>query len=518
MFIAIRRFPAGLLAAVFAMGLTATTPFAAESAAVVRLDSGRVQGATRGDVTSYKGIPFAPPPVGALRWRAPQPVAAWSGVRSATEFGSPCLQASPNGPGAALSPSPSEDCLYVNVWRPLRARGTLPVMVWIYGGGLLNGAASLPLYDGAQFARRGVILVSFNYRLGRFGIFAHPALSREAADGGRIANYGLMDQIAALEWVQRNIRAFGGDPHRVTIFGESAGAASVDILLATQAARGLFQGAIAESGYGRANFARLTTMSPDDKLPAEQDGVALMKAIGVETDDPAILRAVPAAEIQAKASYNMATFGFILDGKLLTQDLWAYYRQGTEAPVPLVIGSNSLETPAPPGANSPFAHQLDPYVHPDEKASLEAVYGSREALDLNLSSDVVFDGQGRSLALMHAAHGFPTFVYRFSAVPASLADRLRGAPHASELPYVFDNLDAVPTLKMQARDQALSDALIAYWVAFAKTGKPEPQHLPTWPPADGRHIMDFTNDGPKPGIDERTERYEALARLVDPRS
>jgi para-nitrobenzyl esterase len=456
--------------------------------------------------------------VGALRWRAPQPIAAWHGVRSAAEFGSPCLQVNPTGPGATGSPPPSEDCLYLNVWRPARARGALPVMVWIYGGGLLNGASSLPLYDGSQFARRGVILVSFNYRLGRFGIFAHPALSREAADGGRIANYGLMDQIAALEWVQRNIRAFGGDPHRVTIFGESAGAASVDILLATRAAQGLFQGAIAESGYGRASFTRLARVAPDGKRPAEEDGVALMKAIGIDTGDPAALRAVPATEIEAKATYDMATFGFILDGKLLTEDLWATYRAGAEAPVPLIVGSNSLETPAARTPDSPFAHQLDPFVHPEDRATLETAYGGREALELNLSSDVVFGGQGRSLALLHAGHGHPTYIYRFSAVPASIADRFRGAVHASELPYVFDNLEAVPALKFEARDQSLSDAMIAYWVAFAKRGQPEPAGFPEWPRADGRHIMEFTDFGPKPGIDDRSERYEALARIVDPRS
>jgi len=292
----------------------------------IHIEAGTLQGVTSGDVTSFRGIPFAAPPTGALRWRAPQPVVPWSGILAADHFGSACLQVDAKAVFAAGLAQPSEDCLYLNVWRPTAApaakgvAGLLPVMVWIYGGALLNGTASLPLYDGAQFARRGVVLVSFNYRLGRFGIFAHPALTREAADGGRIANYGLMDQIAALAWVRRNIRAFGGDPQRVTIFGESAGAASVDVLMIARAARGLFQGAIAESGYGRGNFARLSSVAPDGKPPAEQEGVALMKAVGVDTDDADRLRAVPAADLLAKANYTL-DFGFILDGKILTSDL-----------------------------------------------------------------------------------------------------------------------------------------------------------------------------------------------------
>ncbi len=478
---------------------------------------------TSGDVTSFKGIPFAAPPTGALRWRAPQPVASWTGVLAADHFGSACLQSDPKAVIAAGLAPPSEDCLYLNVWRPSSppaasgAHGLLPVMVWIYGGALLNGAASLPLYDGAPFARRGVVLVSFNYRLGRFGIFAHPALTREHADGGRIANYGLMDQIAALDWVHRNIRAFGGDPERVTIFGESAGAASVDVLMITRAARGLFQGAIAESGYGRGNFARLSAVSPDGKPAAEQEGVALMEAVGVDTDDVNRLRAVPAADLLAKATYTL-NFGFILDGRILTADLWQEFRRGREAPVPLIMGSNSLETPPPPpGTVSPFAGQIDPWVHPGEKPGLAAAYGGESTLTRELSSDVVFGGQARSLALLHAAHAHPTWLYRFSAVAASVADRYQGAMHASELPYVFDNLSAA-RWPMGERDQALADAVIGYWVAFAKSGRPEPPGAPPWPLADGRHIMEFTDSGAHPMLDERTTRYEALARLVDPRS
>jgi para-nitrobenzyl esterase len=399
----------------------------------------------------------------------------------------------------------------------MRAPAALPVLVWIHGGALLNGAASLPMYDGSQFARRGVILVSFNYRLGRFGFFAHPALTREAADGGRIANYGLMDQIAALEWVHRNIRAFGGDPRQVTIFGESAGAASVDVLMTVRAARGLFRGAIAESGYGRSDYARLATVSPDGKRAAEQEGVALMNAVGAASDDAATLRTVPAEAIQSQATYDL-NFGFILDGVLLTANLWDDFRHGREAPIPFLLGSNSLETPpAPAGSTSPYAHQLDPFVKVEDRPALATAYGGEPELERNLSSDVVFGGQARSLALLHAGHGYPTYLYRFAAVAESVADRFPGAVHASELPYVFDTLPAA-RWAMGARDQALAEAMISYWIAFARTGRPEPAGLPPWPRADGEHIMLFTDFGPQPAADDRTSRYQALARVVDPRS
>lgn len=246
----------------------ATAGAAAAASELVRIDAGHLRGARDGEVISFKGIPFAAPPVGALRWRAPQPVAGWSGVREAKSFGNACLQPPARSAADALPVPLSEDCLYLNVWRPARASARLPVMVWIHGGSLVTGTASIPVQDGAALARRGVVLVSISYRLGRLGYFAHPALTREAADGGKLANYGLMDQVAALQWVRRNIAAFGGDPARVTIFGQSAGALSVQALMASPPARGLFQRAIVQSGYYRGSYPRLsgvrrsTTASP----------------------------------------------------------------------------------------------------------------------------------------------------------------------------------------------------------------------------------------------------------------
>ena len=250
----------------------------------MRVDSGELQGVVDDGVVSYKGIPFAAPPVGDLRWRPPQPAAPWTGVRQAAEFGADCMQGRfgpPPAPGAPPAPAPSEDCLFLNVWRPASATPTakLPVMVWIHGGGFMGGSGSSPITSGTQFAKQGVVLVSLNYRLGRFGFFAFPALSRERPDETK-GNYAYMDQIAALQWVKRNIAAFGGDPNNVTIFGFSAGGVSVHSLLASPMARGLFHKAIAESGGSRdsvltARPMREDGVDPNYPVSAETIGIEL---------------------------------------------------------------------------------------------------------------------------------------------------------------------------------------------------------------------------------------------------
>ncbi len=488
--------------------------------ATVKTDSGIVEGVAADHVISFKGIPYAAPPVGPLRWRAPQPAAPWQGTRKADSFGNICIPASDEMDNFPGRPPASEDCLTVNVWRPQSGAGQLPVLVWIHGGGLVAGSSTLPAYDGAAFAGRGVILVSMNYRLGKFGFFAHPALSRENADDGRLANYGLMDQIAALQWVHRNIVAFGGDPGRVTIFGESAGAASVDILMAIPSARGLFQGAISQSGYGRAPFQRLSTVAPVDTTSAEDDGVALMRAVGVTGDDPAALRAVPAMAIKDNTDYASQTM-FILDGKVVPEDLWEAFRNRREAPIPFLLGSNSLEFPpakdAKPAQTEAMENFLARYIKPDERAALYRAYGGEAAFKENLNSDILFGEQARALALLHTQNGAPTYRYRFSAVAASVADTLKGAPHASEIPYVFNTLPAAHWA-MGARDRKLADAMTDYWVAFARYGAPKAQGLPAWPMVSGDNLMDFTDDGPKPMQDPRRAPLKALSKVVDPRS
>ena len=303
----------------------------------VALDTGLVTGLEHEGVEFFKGIPYAAPPVGSLRWRAPQPAAPWQGVRAATAFGKSCPQSLRPEKPLKLE-DVSEDCLTLNVWRPVGA-SRLPVMVWIHGGGLTEGSSAFTSSDGTAFARGGVMLVAINYRLGRLGLFAHPALTKENADGGRLANYGLMDQIAALAWVKRNIAAFGGDPNNVTIFGESAGGASVDTLMISPLALGLFHAAISQSGYGRGAFQRVSTISSEGVRSGETEGVMFAESLGLKGDDLAGLRAVPAQKIAEMPIASEKLYHFMLDGKVITRDMWDVFRSNEEAPVPFMIGS-----------------------------------------------------------------------------------------------------------------------------------------------------------------------------------
>jgi len=272
--------PRGPCAVLIALAIIAMAPARSATAPLeVRVDGGVIRGALERNVIAYKGIPYAAPPVGVLRWAPPRPVKPWKGVRRARRFGPDCAQLPTPGDDAPLRTLPKESCLYINLWRPRGPARHLPVMVWIYGGGFVDGGTSPAAYDGTQFARDGVVLVSFNYRLGNFGFFAFPALSR-AQSGKLLGNYAFMDQIAALEWVRHNVAAFGGDPHNVTVFGESAGGMSVHALLMTPLAQGLFQRAIIESGAGRDNIlrARPLTGAADS---AEAVGVRLARHLGI---------------------------------------------------------------------------------------------------------------------------------------------------------------------------------------------------------------------------------------------
>src|SRR6185312_1782673 len=287
----------------------AALPLAAHAASFpteVKIDSGAIAGSVSDGVLSFKGVPFAQPPVGPLRWRAPQPATPWTGVRQSTEYGHDCAQLPFPSDAAPLGTKPDEDCLVMNVWRPANSEGRkLPVMVWIYGGGFVNGGSSPEVYSGAQFAKHGIVFVSFNYRLGRFGFFAHPALTKANADGGLLGNYAYMDQIAALKWVQRNAAAFGGDASNVTVFGESAGGGSVHMLLTSPLARGLFEKAVIESGGGRGGL--MGSRSVHDQ---EGTGVAFAKANGIVGDGPealAALRALPQEKLVN--GLNMASMG-----------------------------------------------------------------------------------------------------------------------------------------------------------------------------------------------------------------
>ncbi len=485
-----------------------------------RIDTGRLQGVASGDVLAFKGIPYAAAPVGALRWRAPQPAPKWSGVRDASQFGNACIQEGRQGKGAEeLGASESEDCLYLNVWRPNTTARDLPVMFYIHGGSFLNGASSQPMISGDRLAKRGVVVVSINYRMGWLGIFGHPALTREAADGGRLANYGLMDQVAALRWAQRNIRAFGGDPQRVTIFGESAGAASVLALLVTPDARGLFAGAISESGYWRGPWARLSQTAPNGRKSAEASGVEALAAIGVQANDVATLRALTTEQLQKLPGHGFEGANFVRDGKVLPEDLWVAFRAGHEAPVRLMIGANDLETPIAlaPQMQAMRTKLLLPFMSEQEQASLAPAYGGEATLGKHLASDFSFAAHSWSLARLHRSHGFPAFRYRFAAMSDAMAEKLEGTPHAGELPYVFGTLEHA-RWPMGERDATVSDVTMRYWTSFAREGKLQPAGLPACPMSDGDMILRISNSGPFVEVDDRASRYEALGKLLDPRS
>ncbi len=503
-------------------------PMAAAAAsfpAEVKIESGALSGAASDGVLSFKGVPFAAPPVGALRWRAPQPAAAWAGVRPATEYGHDCMQLPFPSDAAPLGTKPDEDCLVVNVWRPAESTGRkLPVMVWIYGGGFVNGGSSPAVYDGSQFARRGIVFVSFNYRLGRFGFFAHPELTRENADGGLLGNYGYMDQIAALKWVRRNIAAFGGDASNVTVFGESAGGGSVHMLLTSPLAKGLFAKAVIESGGGRGSFGGRTVQD------AEPIGVALARANGIQSDGPeglAALRALPPEKIVA--GLNMASMGAaaqtygggpLLDGRIVVENPDQAYRGGRNARVPVMIGANSADI----GFAS--ARTMDDLLSPfgANRERARAVYdpansGDVRAVGARIAMDRTMEEPARFTAAEFARQGLPSYEYRFSYVADSMRRQWPGAPHATEIPYVFDTVAAKYGKDLTPADEATARAANAYWANFAETGDPNGPGLPPWPryatASDG--IMDFTPDGPKGGPDPWKARLDLTAAVADAR-
>jgi len=448
-----------LLAAALALG--APLALAAPAGPVVAIDSGKLEGKVDGGVASWKGIPFAAPPVDALRWRAPQPVQPWTDVRQATAYAADCMQLPFPSDAAPLGTQPDEDCLYLNVWKPADAKGKLPVLVWIYGGGFVNGGSSPPTYSGAALARQGVMVISFNYRIGRFGFFAHPQLTREAGDGAPLGNYGFMDQIAALEWIKRNAAAFGGDPSNVTISGESAGGMSVNFLLTSAQSRGLFAKAVVMSG-GDGGAA------PTSPASAEKTGQAFAASKGIAHDDPAALeklRALPAEQVVD--GMNLATFrqpaaaatyhGPFVDGKVAL-DSGAAFGAGRMHKVPVMIGATSADIGGKTG-----------YM----------VAGAR------------------SLAATLADHGVPVYAYRFSYVADSVAKPGAGAGHATDIPYFFDTVAIKYGAPASARDIAVGKAMSTYMVNFAKRGDPNGAGLPAWPryARASDRLMDFSAGG-----------------------
>ena len=499
-------------------------PLAAQE--IVSIQTGKIQGVAADGLIAFKGIPFAAPPVGDLRWRPPQPPAKWHGVRSAAEYAHDCMQLPFPSDAAPLGTPPAEDCLYLNVWTPSpRSATPMPVMVWIYGGGFVNGGSSPAVYDGSQFARDGVVFVSFNYRLGRFGFFAHPALTQEAA-GGLVGNYAYMDQLAALHWVQRNIKAFGGDPNNVTVFGESAGGGSVHMLLTSPLARGLFQKAIIESGGGR-GFGGGTPHLHDavnGRPSAEECGVAFAQSKGITGTDAAVLRqlrALPAEDVVN--GLNMASMmqaaktycGPMIDGKIVTEETSAAYLAGTQQHVPVMVGVNSLEM----GFMRGNAHQ-DPFTSFGPKAAeARAAYDPDHTGDMTWTGAAIMSDRGmvepaRFVARTLSQAGQRVYEYRFSYVATSMRSTWPdGAVHASEIPYVFDTVKARYGAALTPDDEKVAETMHAYWVQFAKTGHPDPPGLPPWPQysISTDMLMNFTPAGPEPEADPWKARLDLVA-------
>jgi para-nitrobenzyl esterase len=443
----------------------------------VTVETGVLGGSGVGSIEVFKGIPFAAPPIGPLRWKPPQPAAPWTGVRPALDYGPACPQVvdpggKPNGGGYA-GPT-SED-----VFAPVHAHKA-PVMVWIFGGGNTAGANSIAPNDGTAFARDGVILVSVNYRLGALGFFAHPALTNEAGADAPLGSYGTMDQIAALKWVRRNIKAFGGDPDNVTIFGESAGGWDTLTLMTTPAARGLFSKATVQSGGG--------WNAPVTLSAAEADGVSLAKTLGLRENATADqLRALPVTALVAAHG----RFNPIVDGRLITENATQAFARGHQAPVPLIIGSNSWEASLlpPPGYAAYLAA-----ASPETKAAYAAEAGDDAKLAQAMFTDSAMGAPARWIAARQSAKA-PAWLYYFSYVRVVRRGKIPGANHTSENPYVFDSQMGIPNYAAEivADDRALAATMHACWVAFAKTGTPICSGAPTWPtyrPASDR-LMEF---------------------------
>ena len=450
---------------------------AAANADIVHVESGQISGVDgyQEGIRVFKGIPYAQPPVGDLRWRAPKPPLPWDGVRAAEKFGATCMQ-TPYAEGSPYrSPEQpmSEDCLYLNVWTPARSnRERHPVMVWIHGGAFTRGAGSLPAYDGEELAKKGVIVVTINYRLGIFGFFSHPELTKES-DRNSSGNYGILDQIAALEWVQKNIGMFGGDPRRVTIFGESAGSWSANILCATPLARGLFQRAIGESG---ARFVGLPSLAD-----AENRGIATAKQFGA--DSIAALRAKSGAEL-LKSQVNLANA--IVDGWLLPQQISAIYGEHKQNDVPLLIGSNADEgTVFVPQSTKPEAFKAMAKTRfADDSTAFLKLYPASDEEEAHQSAaelmrDQTFGWEMRTWARAQAKTGkSKVFVYYFSRVPPGPFGAKLGAYHASEIPYVFGHMKGP---QVQDIDNQITKAMSTYWVNFATWGDPNHKDVPKWP-------------------------------------
>ncbi|TNE63631.1 MAG: carboxylesterase/lipase family protein [Alphaproteobacteria bacterium] len=483
-------------------GLSVFAGAATAKDVVVKAPAGAVEGETRGGLNVFKGIPYAQAPIGDLRWKPPVPLAAWDGVHAAHDFGPACLQPEPN-PKSIYSwdlPSKSEDCLSLNIWAPKKAKKA-GVFVWIHGGALRAGSSLEPMYDGARLAEEGILVVSINYRLGVLGYMAHPELSAESPDHVS-GNYGLLDQIAALKWVQDNIAAFGGDPENVTVAGESAGALSVMYLMASPEAHGLFAKAIAQSAY------MISTPALKEKVfgqvPAEAMGGWLAGQLGAGS--LADLRAMDGAELTNAALKTGYFPSGTIDGKVLPHQLVETFDRGEQAPVPVLTGFNSgeirsLRVLLPAAPDDAEAYEAAVRKGYGEFADFFlARYPSNQIDESMLATtrDAMYGWTSERLVAKQTAIGQAGYLYLFDhGYP--IADQYGlHAFHASELPYVFGNLKRTPRLWPKipghTADLKTSDAMTSYWASFVKSGTPRAKGQPDWQPyADNEFYLYFAD-------------------------
>jgi para-nitrobenzyl esterase len=495
--------------------------WAASSAPRVKTHSGEVEGKVEGSVHAFLGIPYAAPPVGDRRWKAPVPAAKWNGLRQATDFGPHCMQGPVYGDMKFRDPGGSEDCLTLNVWVPASHAGKLPVMVWIYGGGFVAGTTSEARQDGTNLAKHGVIVVSMNYRLGVFGFFVHPELAKESGHNSA-GNYGLLDQLLALKWVHENIAAFGGDPENVTIFGESAGSFSVSAQMASPLAKGLFQKAIGESGAafysGGLRFEPAAVREEKDvKLVSEKLGVSTL----------AELRAIPAQKLLeefAPPKSRGFDFGPDIDGYFLPESAAAIFAAGKQNDVALLAGWNHDE--------DSFAIVLNPQKPTAESMKAEAQKNFGDKADEFLKLYPTDDEHLMRSAIDFASDRFigfstwawmeaqsktgtkPIYRYRFDLGPPTApgAPKL-GAYHSSEIEYVFGQLDSKKDVAWVEDNRQLSELMQKYWTNFARSGDPNGPGLPRWPmytPGGAWQVM-YLDAQPHAESDQQRDRYVFLA-------
>ena len=510
-----------ILPAILVLPLMAAPPLQTSRA---RVATGVLEGVISADgkVRTFKGIPYAAPPVGPLRWKEPQPAAAWEGVRQASEYGARCMQGPIYADMVFRDNGPNEDCLYLNLWMPVHpATPRLPVMVWIYGGGFAAGSTSEPRQDGGNLSKQGVVVVSMNYRLGIFGFFSHSELTKESRHNAS-GNYGLLDQLAALRWVHDNIEAFGGDPNNVTIFGESAGASSVSALVASPLAKGLFQRAIGESG------SLLNASRPVRTLAESEEAHVRFAQDALGSSSLATLRSKPAADVlNAALRAKEIRFSTIVDGYFLPESPFAIYSAGKQSHVPLLAGWNADEGSAraifdreePTPAN--FSAKLRT-LFKDRADEASRLFPAANNAQTKRAAEELSRDQGVGYAMWkwfelqkNAGHAV-TYRYQFDRArplpPGSTGDLTPRAFHSAEIEYVFSMLPHRET-PWPAEDRKISELMSTYWANFAKTGDPNGPGLPKWPVySDDGAVMHF-NAVSKASPDDCHARYVFLDSL-----